>query len=75
MANKVADHHQATRASSGHPLGQTLIVTSGLGWVQREGGPIEEIRQGDVIWFPPERNIGMAQHQLQQWHTALFRRH
>jgi quercetin dioxygenase-like cupin family protein len=36
-----------------HPLGQTLIVTSGLGWVQREGGPIEEIRPGDVIWFSP----------------------
>lgn len=36
-----------------HPLGQTLIVTSGLGWVQREGGPIEEIRPGDVVWFPP----------------------
>jgi quercetin dioxygenase-like cupin family protein len=36
-----------------HPLGQTLIVTSGLGWVQSEGGPIEEIRPGDVIWFPP----------------------
>ena len=36
-----------------HPLGQTLIVTSGLGWVQREGGPIEEIRPGDVIWVPP----------------------
>jgi quercetin dioxygenase-like cupin family protein len=34
-----------------HPLGQTLIVTSGLGWVQREGGPIEEIRPGDVVWF------------------------
>jgi quercetin dioxygenase-like cupin family protein len=36
-----------------HPLGQTLIVTSGLGWAQTEGGPIEEIRPGDVIWFPP----------------------
>ena len=36
-----------------HPLGQTLIVTSGLGWIQREGGPIEEIRPGDVIWFEP----------------------
>jgi quercetin dioxygenase-like cupin family protein len=36
-----------------HPLGQTLIVTSGCGWVQREGGPIEEIRPGDVVWFPP----------------------
>jgi quercetin dioxygenase-like cupin family protein len=36
-----------------HPLGQTLIVTSGLGWVQCEGGPIEEVRPGDVVWFPP----------------------
>jgi len=36
-----------------HPLGQTLIVTSGLGWVQSEKGPIEEIRPGDVVWFPP----------------------
>jgi quercetin dioxygenase-like cupin family protein len=36
-----------------HPLGQTLIVTSGLGWVQREGGQIEEIRPGDVVWFAP----------------------
>jgi quercetin dioxygenase-like cupin family protein len=36
-----------------HPLGQTLIVTAGLGWVQRWGGQIEEIRPGDVIWFAP----------------------
>jgi len=36
-----------------HPLGQTLIVTSGLGWVQRWGGAVEEIRPGDVVWFPP----------------------
>jgi quercetin dioxygenase-like cupin family protein len=36
-----------------HPLGQTLIVTSGQGWAQCEGGPIEEIRPGDVVWFPP----------------------
>ena len=36
-----------------HPLGQTLIVTSGCGRVQREGGPIEEIRPGDVVWFTP----------------------
>jgi len=36
-----------------HPLGQTLIVTSGLGRAQCEGRPIEEIRPGDVIWFPP----------------------
>ena len=36
-----------------HPLGQTLIVTAGFGRAQREGGPIEEIRPGDVVWFPP----------------------
>lgn len=36
-----------------HPLGQTLIVTSGVGRAQREGGPIEEMRAGDVVWFPP----------------------
>jgi len=36
-----------------HPLGQTLIVVSGLGRVQREGGPIHEIRPGDVVWFEP----------------------
>jgi len=36
-----------------HPLGQTLIVTAGCGRVQREGGPIEEIRPGDVVWFAP----------------------
>jgi quercetin dioxygenase-like cupin family protein len=36
-----------------HPLGQTLIVTAGCGWVQREGGPVEVIRPGDVVWFAP----------------------
>jgi quercetin dioxygenase-like cupin family protein len=41
------------RHGTPHPLGQTLIVTSGLGWAQRWGGPIEEIRPGDVVWFPP----------------------
>src|SRR5215203_4694490 len=35
-----------------HPAGQTLVVTSGLGWVQRDGGSIEEVRPGDVVWFP-----------------------
>jgi quercetin dioxygenase-like cupin family protein len=44
-----------------HPLGQTLIITFGLGWVQREGGPIEEVRPGDVVWFPPG---------LKHWHGA-----
>jgi quercetin dioxygenase-like cupin family protein len=36
-----------------HPLGQTLIVTGGVGWVQREGGPIERVRPGDVVWIEP----------------------
>jgi quercetin dioxygenase-like cupin family protein len=36
-----------------HPLGQTLIVTAGLGWAQCEGRAVEEIRPGDVVWFPP----------------------
>ncbi len=36
-----------------HPLGQTLIVVTGVGRVQREGGAVEEIRPGDVVWFPP----------------------
>ena len=44
-----------------HPLGQTLIVISGFGWVQRVGGPIEEVRPGDVVWFPPG---------LKHWHGA-----
>ena len=36
-----------------HPLGQTLVVTAGCGRAQRWGGPVEEIRPGDVVWFPP----------------------
>jgi len=34
-----------------HPLGQTLLVTAGCGWAQKEGGPVEEIRPGDIVWF------------------------
>jgi quercetin dioxygenase-like cupin family protein len=44
-----------------HPLGQTLIVTAGVGWTQCEGGLIEEIRAGDVIWCPPDHK---------HWHGA-----
>jgi quercetin dioxygenase-like cupin family protein len=44
-----------------HPLGQTLIVTAGLGWTQCWGGPIEEIRPGGVIWCPPG---------VKHWHGA-----
>jgi quercetin dioxygenase-like cupin family protein len=43
----------ARTAWHAHPLGQTLIVTSGCGWVQRERGPIDEIRPRDVVWIPP----------------------
>ena len=46
-----------------HPLGQTLIVTSGCGWVQRDGEPIEEVRPGDVVWFPPGEK---------HWHGATL---
>lgn len=48
-----ASHSSARTAWHTHPVGQTLIVTAGLGRVQREGGPIEEIRPGDVVWFAP----------------------
>jgi quercetin dioxygenase-like cupin family protein len=44
-----------------HPLGQTLIVTAGGGWTQCWGGPVEEIRPGDVIWCPPG---------VRHWHGA-----
>ena len=48
-----------------HPLGQTLIVVAGCGWVQREGGPIEEIRPATSFGLRPVRSIGMARHQPQ----------
>ena len=60
-AGQVAFEPGARTAWHTHPLGQTLIVTAGLGWVQREGGPVEEIRPGDVVWFPPG---------LKHWHGA-----
>lgn len=44
-----------------HPLGQTLIVTAGAGWVQRKGGPVEEFREGDVVRIPPG---------VKHWHGA-----
>ncbi len=52
----------ARTAWHAHPLGQTLIVTSGRGWAQREDGPIEEIRPGDVVWFAPNEK---------HWHGAM----
>ena len=44
-----------------HPLGQTLVVTAGCGWTQSEGGPIVEMRAGDVVWWPPG---------VRHWHGA-----
>ena len=55
-----------------HPLGQTLIVTEGFGRVQREGGQIEEIRPGDVVWFPPgERHWHGASPTTAMTHLAI----
>jgi quercetin dioxygenase-like cupin family protein len=58
-----------------HPLGQTLIVTAGLGRVQREGGPVEEIRPGDVVWFAPgEKHWHGASPTTAMTHIALQER-
>ncbi|MBY5702077.1 cupin domain-containing protein [Rhizobium leguminosarum] len=55
-----------------HPLGQTLIVTSGCGRVQREGGPVEEIRAGDVVLFAPgERHWHGASPTTGMTHIAI----
>ena len=60
-AASVAFEPGARTAWHTHPLGQTLIVTAGCGWVQREGEPVEEIHQGDVIHFAPNEK---------HWHGA-----
>jgi quercetin dioxygenase-like cupin family protein len=44
-----------------HPLGQILIVTDGVGWIQQWGGPVQVIRKGDVVWIPPG---------VKHWHGA-----
>jgi len=55
-----------------HPLGQTLIVTAGSGLVQREGGPIEKIYPGDVVWFPPgEKHWHGASATTSMTHIAI----
>ncbi len=55
-----------------HPRGQTLIVTAGFGRVQRDGGPIEEIRPGDVVWFEPgERHWHGASPTTAVTHIAI----
>jgi quercetin dioxygenase-like cupin family protein len=46
-----------------HPFGELLVVTAGRGWAQRQGGPVEEIRSGDAVWFPPGEK---------HWHGATL---
>ncbi|TWB57520.1 transcriptional regulator [Rhizobium sp. ERR 922] len=60
-ASSVTFEPGARTAWHTHPRGQTLIVTAGLGLVQRDGGPVEEIRPGDVVWFEPNEK---------HWHGA-----
>jgi quercetin dioxygenase-like cupin family protein len=55
-----------------HPLGQTLLVTAGLGRVQRDGGPIEVIRPGDIVWFAPgEKHWHGASPRCAMSHVAI----
>ena len=58
-----------------HPLGQSLIITSGAGWVQREGGPVEAVYPGDVVWFPPgEKHWHGATATIAMTHIAIQER-
>ena len=69
---KVTFEPGARTAWHTHPLGQTLIVSDGLGLVQRLGGPIEEIRPGDVVWFAPnEKHWHGATPTTAMTHTAI----
>jgi quercetin dioxygenase-like cupin family protein len=55
-----------------HPLGQTLIVTAGCGWVQSWGGAVEEVRPGDLVWFPPgEKHWHGAAQTIAMTHIAI----
>ncbi len=55
-----------------HPLGQTIIITSGLGWAQRDGGTKEEIRPGDIVWFEPgEKHWHGATDKTAMTHIAI----
>ncbi len=70
--NAVTFEAGARTAWHTHPLGQILIVTFGRGWVQRDGGPVEEISAGDVIWFEPgERHWHGASATTAMQHIAI----
>lgn len=60
-AARVTFEPGARSAWHSHPKGQRLIVTEGVGWTRVEGGPVEEIRAGDVVWCPPG---------VKHWHGA-----
>jgi quercetin dioxygenase-like cupin family protein len=60
-ASNVTFEPGARTAWHTHPLGQTLLITAGVGRAQEEGGPIEQVRPGDVVWFPPG---------VKHWHGA-----
>ena len=65
----------ARTAWHSHPLGQTLIVTAGCGWVQREGGPVQEIHPGDVVWIEPgEKHWHGASPTIAMTHIAVHER-
>jgi quercetin dioxygenase-like cupin family protein len=70
--NAVTFEPGARTAWHTHPLGQTLIVTFGVGRVQREGGPVEEVRPGDVVWFEPgEKHWHGASPSTAMTHIAI----
>jgi quercetin dioxygenase-like cupin family protein len=60
-ASSVTFEPGARTAWHTHPLGQTLIITAGCGWVQKEGGAVIEVHPGDVVWFEPNEK---------HWHGA-----
>ena len=70
--NAVTIEPGARTAWHTHPLGQSLIVTFGSGLAQREGGPVEEIRPGDVVWFEPgEKHWHCASPETAMQHIAI----
>ena len=70
--NAVTFEPGARTAWHTHPLGQTLLVTFGRGWVQRDGGPVEDVRAGDVVWFEPgERHWHGATATTAMTHIAI----
>lgn len=62
----------ARTAWHSHPLGQTILITSGLGWVQRDGGAVEQVQAGDMVWFEPgEKHWHGASASCAMTHIAI----